>query len=261
MSNKLVLKENIKDRISIDEDTEIEVSANTDAVLVAQINKETELNIQIDVKENASLTIFYNNASANLKVNECGNIYENAKLKVAYCELESKELTRDATFCLLGRDASVSIIGGSICSEKKVQNIECIHQYPHTTSEIESYGLVLNSGDYYVKAIGTIQKGSYASKSHQTSRVLTFADKQNATILPMLLIDENDVEASHATSIGQLDENQLYYLMSRGLNENEALRLLSLGYLLPLCNVTDDVDLRKDLTDLIEKKVEETCLI
>ncbi|MPN05848.1 hypothetical protein SDC9_153102 [bioreactor metagenome] len=62
-------------------------------------------------------------------------------------------------------------------------------------------------------------------------------------------------------SIGQLDENQLYYLESRGLTKNDALRLIALGYLLPIAKVIDNEQLKSYLEEIINKKVQETCLM
>ena len=74
------------------------------------------------------------------------------------------------------------------------------------------------------------------------------------------MIDENDVEASHATTIGQMDENQMYYLQSRGLSEDEAIRLVTIGYLLPIARISDDPKLQEALAQEIETKVNEVCL-
>ena len=73
----------------------------------------------------------------------------------------------------------------------------------------------------------------------------------------MLLIDENDVEASHATSLGQPDENQLYYMQSRGLSRQSAMELITLGYLLPIASKIQNEKLRDILEKQIELKVKE----
>ena len=70
-----------------------------------------------------------------------------------------------------------------------------------------------------------------------------------------LLIDENDVQASHATTMGQIDENQLYYLQTRGLTKTQALGLITIGYLLPIASSLDDETLQEELSAKVEKKV------
>ena len=80
---------------------------------------------------------------------------------------------------------------------------------------------------------------------------------KNITVrfLPVLLIDENEVKASHATTLGQPDENQLYYLQTRGLSRSQALGLLTLGYLLPISELFDNEEIKEKLKNEIEKKV------
>ena len=81
----------------------------------------------------------------------------------------------------------------------------------------------------------------------------------NAVILPKLLIDENDVQASHATSVGRIDENQLIYLQSRGLTEGQVLNLISTGYLMPIASFIENEQLQNQLKEEIESKVSASC--
>ena len=106
-----------------------------------------------------------------------------------------------------------------------------------------------------IDAIGTIVRGAKRAKSHQTSRALSFEEGQRSTILPELLIDENDVEASHAMSIGSVDDEQLYYMMSRGLTVSQCTSLLSAGYLLPVVDVIDNEEVSNALRSELERKL------
>lgn len=262
MENKtLRLQKENRENLTLNGDLRIVAEENSNSVLILNIKDSLKANIEIEMEAGSFLTLFYNNVSVDLDVTEVMNLKRNASLKLAYCELESKKLHRNARVNLLEEGASVMLISGAIADSEKHQDIICDHFAKHTESKMETYGVILSNGDYKVVANGRIERGSVGAKTHQTSRVLTFAEKQKAEVIPMLEIDENDVEASHATSIGQLDENQLYYLMSRGITKQEALKLISLGYLLPLTKVTDDDKLRQYLTELIEKKVAEACLM
>ena len=108
-------------------------------------------------------------------------------------------------------------------------------------------------------ATGRIDRGAYKSESHQTSRALAFSEKQISTIIPNLMIDENDVMASHATSLGRVDENQMVYMQSRGLTVNQVMQLISTGYLLPIADFIDNEDLRNTLRNDIESMVSKEC--
>ena len=74
-------------------------------------------------------------------------------------------------------------------------------------------------------------------------------------VIPLLLIDENDVKASHALTIGQPDADQLYYLQSRGLSTKQAVGLLSVGYFLPVIDLVEDEELKDSLRQEMESKV------
>lgn len=133
--------------------------------------------------------------------------------------------------------------------------MEMKHDVPHTSGLMENFAVVEQDGAYYAEASGQIVKGAYDSTSHQSTRVLTMSQEQRSEVLPILLIDENEVKASHATTLGQPDENQLYYLQSRGLSRSAALGLLTFGYLMPITAVIDDAEIRERLQKQIEEKV------
>jgi Fe-S cluster assembly protein SufD len=72
---------------------------------------------------------------------------------------------------------------------------------------------------------------------------------------PILLIDEDDVTAGHAASVGRVDPTQLYYLMSRGIPKLEAERLIIHGFLAPVVNEIPIESVQKQLIEVIERKV------
>ena len=72
---------------------------------------------------------------------------------------------------------------------------------------------------------------------------------------PILLIDENDVTAGHAASVGRIDEEQLYYLESRGLNADVAKRLIIRGFLESVITVVESHKTREMLRSVIERSL------
>ena len=90
---------------------------------------------------------------------------------------------------------------------------------------------------------------------------MNFDEKPKTFVNPKLIIDENEVEASHAASVGQPDILQVYYLQSRGLDRSESLKLISLGYLLPIVDVIENEEVKNTLKDAVIKKVSESCLM
>jgi ABC-type transport system involved in Fe-S cluster assembly, permease component len=72
---------------------------------------------------------------------------------------------------------------------------------------------------------------------------------------PILLIDENDVIAGHAASVGRVDQGQMYYLMSRGLTKEVAQRLVILGFLGVVLSEIPVASVRDQMIAMIERKL------
>ena len=103
--------------------------------------------------------------------------------------------------------------------------------------------------------IGKIAKGATRSNAVQESRVLMLSEKARGDANPILLIDEDDVTAGHAASVGRVDPLQLFYLMSRGISQQEAERLVIHGFLAPVVSKLPIEGVKKQLTEVIERKV------
>ncbi|MBR5289402.1 MAG: SufD family Fe-S cluster assembly protein, partial [Erysipelotrichaceae bacterium] len=158
-----------------------------------------------------------------------------------------------------GRGAQCDMNSAVLSKGEKQLVTAIVHENLETKSYMNHSAVLLEGGKLHLDATGKIIKGAKGSKSHQKSRALTFDQPKYATVLPQLLIDENDVEASHATTVGQIDENQMYYLQSRGLTKNEATQLITLGALLPIAEVLSDALLKAQMKEKIEAKVNQVC--
>ena len=82
------------------------------------------------------------------------------------------------------------------------------------------------------------------------------SDKARSDANPILLIDENDVTAGHAASIGQVDPEDMYYLMSRGLDQDTAERLVVRGFLGAVIGEIPVKAVRQEMIDVIESKLD-----
>ena len=83
------------------------------------------------------------------------------------------------------------------------------------------------------------------------------SNKGEIEVEPKLFIDEYNVEASHGAAIGQMDEMQLYYLLSRGLTEQEARSLIIFGYTNPFLSMIEDKNIKRMLTSQITRVMKE----
>lgn len=254
---RIILKENSFEKILIDSSKELEITVekNISVSLYVHIQKSVCLKGEIHLCENASLNLLIWNESDHAEVTAHIDCDRNARMELNLGELSEGSVKADYQICLKEEYSSLKLFSAAAVSTQKHFNIECIHEAPHTVSEMENYAVVYENGDFKMIDTGTIKKGSYQSESHQTSRALILSEHQKCEIEPVLLIDENDVQASHATGMGQIDENQLYYLQSRGLSQTQALGLITIGYLMPIAHVLEDEKINQELSEKIERKV------
>jgi len=233
-------------------DHEVEVTTNGSVTLIIK----QDVNITSVINEQLNLNLI-NEATDDIKINHTSKVYGQLVLTHAMLNFAGTKLLMKAD--LLKVDASIVGISASVAKQPKQYRFEINHLSPMTTSNIENYAVVLSEGKFYCDTIGKINQGFYESKAYQTSRVLTTTDSSDVKILPVLAIDENNVQAKHACTIGKLDQEQLYYLQSRGLSEAQALQLITRGYLSSILKVITDEAVLQTVKAAIERQVEWIC--
>ncbi|UDI78783.1 Fe-S cluster assembly protein SufD [Staphylococcus taiwanensis] len=163
-------------------------------------------------------------------------------------------------------DNTTNLIGDRSTSELKSVVVGTGDQKINLTSKIVQYGKETNgyilkhgvmreSASSVFNGIGHIKHGGTKSIANQESRVLMLSENARGDANPILLIDEDDVEAGHAASVGRVDPEQLYYLMSRGISQKEAERLVIHGFLDPVVRELPIEDVKRQLREVIELKV------
>ncbi|PIC66628.1 Fe-S cluster assembly protein SufD [Sporosarcina sp. P21c] len=140
-------------------------------------------------------------------------------------------------------------------SQKQNFTSEIVHWGLDTDGFILKHGVMKENSSAIFNGIGRIAKGATRSNAVQESRILMLGERGRGDANPILLIDENDVTAGHAASVGRVDPLQMFYLMSRGITQEEAERLIIHGFLAPVVSKLPIAGVRKQLTEVIERKV------
>lgn len=158
---------------------------------------------------------------------------------------------------LVGAGAHVALSVAALAGQLSQQRItaDITHQVPATTATIAQYGVVLTAGQLNFDTTGRIVAGAHQAAMTQQSKVLLMTPQGTGTVNPQLLIDEDDVTAAHAASIGRLAADQLFYLQSRGLSRQQIVRLIARGFLRPVIDQVENAAVRQTLQALIERRV------
>ncbi len=128
------------------------------------------------------------------------------------------------------------------------------HQAPHTTGHVLARGVLRDSARSIFKGMIRIEQSAKNSNSYLAEHAMILSKKARADAIPGLEIDTNEVKATHSGSVSQIDEEQVFYLMARGLTQSEAQRLIIIGFLHPAVQRIPLRTVRAAIQYLIEEK-------
>ncbi len=165
--------------------------------------------------------------------------------------INGKEQTINMDIELVKEGGNVHIVGIFIGSKNNAVtfNTTVVHKAAKTKSRTTIRGVFLNNSSISNDGLITIQKGAKGADGYFASKILLFNNAKGRSV-PSLEIDENEVKAGHASTVGRPDDNQLFYLRSRGLSEIEAERLIISGFFRPVITF-----LSPSMQKTIERKI------
>ena len=129
------------------------------------------------------------------------------------------------------------------------------HAAPHTTSDLLFKGAVQDHSKSVYTGLIRIRENAKGSNAFQTNRNLTLSEGAWAESVPNLDIETNDVKCSHASTVGPIDEDQRFYLESRGVRPEVAERLVVLGFCDEVLEQLPAGDLATDLRNRVAAKL------
>ncbi len=151
---------------------------------------------------------------------------------------------------------SVSVFFGSAHQHYDLE-VQSVHQGTHTKSNIVGKGVMKGRARSVFTGVTDIKHGAVGTDARQKEQTLMLSDQARADAIPSLLIEENDVFAAHSASAGPVDRNAIYYLMSRGMTEREAVEMIVEGFLAPVIDSISLDDIRRRVWAAVREKVQE----
>lgn len=130
-----------------------------------------------------------------------------------------------------GETLSIAMAGAG---QHQDAGAKMIHLAPETTSQIISKSISKNGGRATYRGLVKINKGAKGAKSKVVCDALILDSKSRSDTYPTNIILENEVSLEHEATVSKVGEDQLFYLMSRGLPEHEAEAMIVNGFLEPV---------------------------
>ena len=161
--------------------------------------------------------------------------HANATVEWVDGNLGSKLTMKYPSIYLLGPGAKGEILSVAFAGKKQHQDAggKIVHLAPNTTSRITSKSISKDGGRTTYRGLLHVAKGATGVKSTVRCDALLMDEYSRTDTYPYNEINEDDATITHEATVGKIGEDQLFYLMSRGLSEQEALSMIVMGFMEP----------------------------
>jgi Fe-S cluster assembly protein SufB len=162
--------------------------------------------------------------------------HEGATMEWIDGNLGSKVTMKYPAVYMMGPRAHGEILSIAFAGHGQHQDAggKVVHGAPNTSSKIISKSISKNGGRASYRGLLKVAKGATGSKSTVVCDALLLDDHSRSDTYPYIEIDEQDVQVGHEASVSKVNEEQLFYLMSRGLDEEEAATMIVSGFIEPM---------------------------
>jgi Fe-S cluster assembly protein SufB len=162
--------------------------------------------------------------------------YKDATMEWVDGNLGSKLTMKYPAIWLLGERAHGEVLSIAFANQGQHQDAggKAVHVAPKTTSTITSKSISKNGGRASYRGLLEVAKGAEGAKSKVVCDALILDEESRTDTYPYIRIDENNVDIGHEATVSKIGEEQLFYLMSRGLSEAEATAMIVSGFVEPI---------------------------
>ncbi len=159
--------------------------------------------------------------------------YENALVEWVDANIGSKLTMKYPSVYLLGKNARAELLSVAFAGKGQHQDTgaKAVHLAPNTTSRITSKSVSRDNGRSTYRGLLHVAKGAINVKSTVRCDALLIDEISRTDTYPYIEVNEDDATITHEASVGKIGEDQVFYLMSRGFTESEALNLIVTGFL------------------------------
>ena len=260
--NKIVVKDDIVEIKEISDSITVELipknillDVNTLKINIAEDSfldieykhlNESKLNVEINIQENIRCDINEFRDGIKSKIKYHYNINSNSILNIhKFYDIDT--INEFVRIDLNGENATINYVFKTLSDNSQTYDLVIYHNNSKTFSNIINNGVNIDSGNLIFNVSSFVPNGNVKCDVVQKSRIINLT-LNKCQICPNLYIDEYDVNASHSAYIGNFKDEELFYLMSRGISAKDAEKLLIKGFLL-----NDMYFMSEKISELIEK--------
>ncbi|NQU30607.1 MAG: Fe-S cluster assembly protein SufB, partial [Anaerolineae bacterium] len=169
-------------------------------------------------------------------VTQRAKVYGNGTMEWVDSNLGSKVTMKYPSCYLMEPGAHGEILSMAFAGNDQIQDAggKMVHFAPHTSSKITSKSISQGNGQASYRGLVKVHKGAYDVNNSVVCDALLLSENSRTDTFPYVEIEEDDVSIGHEASVSKVGEEQLFYLKSRGLSEEEATSMVVSGFIEPL---------------------------
>ena len=219
-------------------------------------NSVIRLNTSPEDKVNVNIVNMLNNNSMHFESME-SSLEDNTNLKYTIIDLGGKVSATNYFADIIGKEAKNDLKTIYLGIENQIKDINYIAHLKGEKTEgyIDVQGVLNDEAKKNFKGTLDFKRGCKGAKGDENEFCMLLSPKAKSIALPMLLCTEDDVEGNHSTASGRVDEKSLFYIMSRGLNEKEAVKLIVRARFNKILERIKDEELLKDIVHEIDNRL------
>ena len=206
-----------------------------------------------DVKQITDVNLSADESARKIKI----NVGKSARVEFATIDLGRGNYSANVEINLEGDDSTAEIDSVYFGDGKRRLDFNYIIRQRglRTSAEINVRGALNDECDKIFRGTLDFQRGAKGSVGRELEEVIILSDNVRNRSVPLMLSNEDDVDGHHAVSVGRLDEEKIFYLMSRGLDKFAAEKLIVEAAFNPVLEKISDESLRAEISDELQRRL------
>ena len=251
------LVENIEIDVNTKSKTTIYIKYMSDGSSECYHNGIIRVNSKANSKTNIVIVNMLNNNSNNLLSIE-NNLEESSNVNYTIVDFGGKTSITNYYSNIKGNGAKANINTIYLGTGNQVFDINYIAELfgENTETNIEVQGALKDEAKKNFKGTIDFKKGSKKAKGDENEFCMLLSDKAKSKALPMLLCTEEDVEGNHSSAAGKIEDDKLFYIMSRGLSEKDAMKLIVKAKFNKILETIKDEELKQKIVEEIDNRLD-----
>lgn len=256
-----------EENLSLLEDIEIVANENTKSTIIIKYLSDENIDayhngiIRVFAKKGSNVNVIIVNLM-NLQSNNFlsieNNLEENSKVKYTVIDFGGKNSITNYYSNLLGQKSENTLNTIYLGKEEQLFDLNYIGELRGEKSniDIEVQGALKDKAKKHFKGTIDFKKGCKKAKGNENEACMLLSDTARSIALPMLLCSEEDVEGNHSSSAGKIGEKELFYIMSRGFELKEAMKLMVRTKFNKILQNIKDEELREEILKEIDNRLD-----